>query len=102
MDRIDKKIDDKSDWIYKEMREMEQRVCNNFNDKFNTIENNIEYKVSKAKDIEDERFKRIDEGHREHERRLDRIDQTSYRDYNINRQQRKDDEHNWDVKTHDG
>jgi hypothetical protein len=78
MDRIDKKIDDKSDWLYKEMRGMEGRICNNFNEQMKQIENNTELKVQKAKDIEDERFRRVDEQHREHERRLDRMDNANY------------------------
>jgi hypothetical protein len=78
MDRIDKKIDDKGDWIYNELRQMETRLCNNFDTKIRDLEKNMDIKVEKAKDIEDERFKRIDEGHREHERRLDRIDQNMY------------------------
>jgi hypothetical protein len=76
MDRIDKKIDDKSDWLYKEMREMEARICNNMNKQLAEMEKVTEYKVQRAKDIEDERLKRIDEQHREHERRLDRMDST--------------------------
>jgi len=96
MDHIDKKIDQKGDWLYKEMREMEQRLCSNINDKFKTLERDTEYKVSKARDIEDERFRRIDEAHREHERRLDRIDNTSYRDYTHNRDRRIDDRQKWD------
>lgn len=101
MDRIDKKIDEKGDWIYKEMRDMESRICKTFDEKIKKLEESTEYKVQKAKDIEDERFRRIDEQHREHERRLDRIDQTSYRDYTHNRTQRKTDEHNWDVRNQD-
>jgi hypothetical protein len=76
MDRIDRKIDDKSDWLYKEMREMEGRICNNMNKQLGEMDKSTEYKVQRAKDVEDERFKRIDEGHREHERRLDRLDST--------------------------
>src|SRR5687767_13385280 len=53
MDRIDKKIDDKSDWLYKEMREMENRICNNLNNQIKDLEKNTEYKVNKAKDIVD-------------------------------------------------
>jgi hypothetical protein len=47
----------------------------------------MDVKVEKAKDIEDERLRRVDEGHREHERRLDRIDQNmySYDKRNINK-----------------
>lgn len=78
MDRIDKKIDDKGDWIYKELRQMEARLCSNFDTKIRDLEKNMDIKVEKAKDIEDERFRRIDEGHREHERRLDVIDRDSY------------------------
>jgi hypothetical protein len=87
MDRIDKKIDEKSDWIYREMREMENRLCKNFDTKIHDLEKNMDVKVEKAKDIEDERLKRVDEGHREHERRLDRIDQNmySYDKRNINK-----------------
>jgi hypothetical protein len=81
MDRIDKKIDDKSDWLYKEMREMENRICSNVNSQVKKMEENTEYKVSKAKDVEDERLKRIDEAHREHERRLDRLDNAYYSSY---------------------
>src|SRR5687768_12750175 len=95
MDRIDKKIDDKSDWLYKEMREMEGRLCSNFGTQIKELEKNTEYKVQRAKDIEDERLKRIDEGHREHERRLDRIDNTSYRDYTHNRNRQRKDEEVW-------
>lgn len=102
IDRIDKKIDDKGDWLYNQLRDMETRICKNFDEKLKNLDTTSQYKIERAKDIEDERFKRIDEQHREHERRLDRIDQTSYRDYSNNRQQRKDDEHNWDVKSHDG
>jgi DNA anti-recombination protein RmuC len=102
MDRIDQKIDSKAEWIHNELRDMETRICRTFDEKMKNIENTAEYKLQKAKDIEDERFRRIDEGHREHERRLDRIDQTSYSDYGRNRTQRKTDEHNWDVKSHDG
>lgn len=81
---------------------MESRICQNFDHKLRELEKNTELKVEKAKDLEDERFRRIDEGHREHERRLDRIDNNSYRNYNENRTQRKTDEHNWDVKNQDG
>ena len=78
MDRIDRKIEEKSDWLYKELREMEQRVCNNLNKQITEMEKNSQYKLERAKDIEDERFRRIDESHREHERRLDTIDRDSY------------------------
>lgn len=82
MDRIDRKIDEKGDWLYNEMRQMETRICRTFDDKIKNLESSAEYKLQKAKDVEDERLRRIDEQHREHERRLDRIDQrTSYRDY---------------------
>ncbi len=81
MDRIDKKIDDKSDWLYKEMREMENRICNNLNNQIKELEKNTDYKVNKAKDIVDERSHRIDEQHREHERRLDRLDNQFYSSY---------------------
>jgi DNA anti-recombination protein RmuC len=87
MDRIDKKIDDKSDWLFQQMREMESRICSRFDEKISKLEEGTEYKVAKAKDIEDERFKRIDEQHREHERRLDAIDRNIYQSYdkrNIN------------------
>jgi hypothetical protein len=87
MDRIDRKIDDKSDWLFQQLREMETRICNRFDEKIKKLEESTEYKVAKAKDIEDERFKRIDEGHREHERRLDSIDRSMYHSYdkrNIN------------------
>jgi len=88
MDRIDRKIDEKSDWLYKEMREMEGRICNNINLKVSGVEKEAEYKLEKAKEIEDERFRRIDEKHREHERRLDTIDRDSY-DYKDNRYKRE-------------
>jgi len=88
MDRIDRKIDEKSDWLYKEMREMEGRICNNINIKVSGVEKEAEYKLEKAKEIEDERFRRIDEKHREHERRLDTIDRDSY-DYKDNRYKRE-------------
>ena len=78
MDHLDRKIDDKGNWIYNAMREMEGRLCQNFDTKIHDLEKNMNTKVEKAKDIEDERFKRIDEGHREHERRLDVIDRDSY------------------------
>jgi hypothetical protein len=78
MDRIDEKIDKKAEWIHNELRDMENRICKTFDEKIYNIDKNIEFKVNKAKDIEDERFRRIDEGHREHERRLDRIDQNMY------------------------
>jgi hypothetical protein len=97
MDRIDRKIDDKSDWLFNQLREMEGRICTRFDEKIVKLEENTEYKVNKAKDIEDERLKRIDEQHREHERRLDRIDQESYRDYSHNRTRRRHDEETWGV-----
>lgn len=78
IDRIDQKIDNKSEWLHEQMRDMESRICKTFDNKINELEKNTEYKVQRAKDIEDERFKRIDEGHREHERRLDTIDRDSY------------------------
>lgn len=84
MDRIDKKIDDKAEWIHEELRDMEARICRTFDEKIQNLERNTEYKVQKAKDIEDERFRRIDEAHREHERRLDTIDRDSY-DYKMRR-----------------
>jgi hypothetical protein len=96
MDRIDRKIDDKGDWLFNQMREMENRICSRFDEKINKIEEGTEYKVQKAKDIEDERFRRIDEQHREHERRLDTIDRTSYRDYTHNREKRIEDRHKWE------
>ena len=74
---------------------MENRLCTTFDTKYIDLEKTMDIKVEKAKDIEDERFKRIDEGHREHESRLDRIDQTSFRDYSHNRGRRIDDEHHW-------
>jgi hypothetical protein len=98
MDRIDKKIDDKGDWLFNQMREMENRICSRFDEKINKIEEGMEYKVQKAKDIEDERFRRIDEQHREHERRLDTIDRSSYRDYTHNREKRIEDRHKWDTE----
>lgn len=82
MDRIDRKIDDKSNWLHDQLREMENRICRTFDEKIRQLEQNTEYKVQKAKDIEDERFKRIDESHREHERRLDTLDRDSYEYYN--------------------
>jgi hypothetical protein len=78
MDRIDNKIDDKGNWLYNAMREMEGRLCQNFDTKIQNLEKSMDVKVDKAKDLEDERLKRIDEGHREHGRRLDRIDQNLY------------------------
>jgi hypothetical protein len=42
------------------------------------LEKNTDYKVNKAKDIVDERSHRMDEQHREHERRLDRLDNQYY------------------------
>ena len=42
------------------------------------MEKTTEYKVQKAKEIQDEKFRRIDESHREHERRIDVIDRDSY------------------------
>jgi hypothetical protein len=84
MDRIDRKIDDKSNWLHDQLRDMENRICRTFDEKIRQLEDNTEYKVQKAKDIEDERFKRIDESHREHERRLDTIDRDSY-DYKTRR-----------------
>jgi hypothetical protein len=98
MDRIDRKIDDKGDWLFNQMREMENRICSRFDEKINKIEEGTEYKVQKAKDIEDERFRRIDEQHREHERRLDTIDRSSYRDYTHNREKRIEDRHKWDTE----
>ena len=95
MDRIDKKIDDKADWLYREMREMESRVCKNLHDQIANMKTKTELQVERADEVESERFKRIDEGHREHERRLDRIDQESYRDYTHNRNKHnKEDEQN--------
>jgi hypothetical protein len=85
MDRIDKKIDEKGDWIYNEMRQMETRICKTFDDKIRNLESQAEYKIQKAKDIEDERFKRIDEAHREHERRIDTLDRDSYEYYSKRR-----------------
>lgn len=87
MDRIDQKIDKKSDNIQNQLRDMEGRICKNFDEKLTQLERNTEYKVQKAKDIEDERFRRIDEGHREHERRLDVIDRDSYE--NVNRRNKR-------------
>ena len=84
MDRIDRKIDEKSNWLHTQLREMENRICKTFDDKLSQLEKNTEYKVQKAKDIEDERFRRIDEAHREHERRIDTIDRDSY-DYKMKR-----------------
>lgn len=98
MDRIDQKIDKKTDGLHTQLREMEARICRNFDEKLTQMERNTEYKVSKAKDVEDERFKRIDEQHREHERRLDRIDNTSYRDYTHNRDRRQRENQQWDLE----
>jgi hypothetical protein len=81
MDRIDKKIDEKGDWIYNELRAMESRICTTFDNKIHTLEKSMDVKVDKAKDIVDERFKRIDEKDREHERRLDTLDRDSYEYY---------------------
>ena len=78
MDHIDRKIDGKADWIHDQIRDTENRICKTFDEKINQINNSIEFKVQKAKDIEDERFKRIDEVNREHERRLDVLDRDSY------------------------
>lgn len=98
MDRIDQKIDKKTDGLHTQLREMEARICKNFDEKLTQMERNTEYKVTKAKDVEDERFKRIDEQHREHERRLDRIDNTSYRDYTHNRDRRQRENQQWDLE----
>lgn len=98
MDRIDQKIDKKTDGLHTQLREMEARICRNFDEKLTQMERNTEYKVTKAKDVEDERFKRIDEQHREHERRLDRIDNTSYRDYTHNRDRRQRENQQWDLE----
>lgn len=86
MDRIDAKIDNKTDGLHQQLREMESRICKTFDDKLSQLERNTEYKVQKAKDIEDERFRRIDEQHREHERRLDTIDRDSY-EYSVRRRE---------------
>ena len=85
IDRIDQKIDKKADGLHQQLREMEGRICRTFDDKLSQLERNTDFKVQRAKDIEDERFKRIDEAHREHERRLDTLDRDSYEYYNNNR-----------------
>lgn len=78
IDRIDRKIDQKVDWLYSQMREMEQRICTNMDNKISNIEKNIDLKVQQAKILEDERFKRIEDKHHEHERRIDTLDRDSY------------------------
>jgi hypothetical protein len=87
MDRIDQKIDQKVDGLSQQLRDTENRICKTFDEKLTQLERNTEYKVQRAKDIEDERFKRIDELHREHERRLDTLDRDSY-DYTTERRKR--------------
>lgn len=81
MDRIDQKIDKKSDSLHTSLREMENRIHNHFNDKLEELSRNTQYKIDKAKEVEDERLKRIDEKHREHERRIDTLDRDSYEYY---------------------
>ena len=61
-----------------ELKEIELRIQNTFHKEFNEMEKTTEYKVQKAKEIQDEKFRRIDEAHREHERRIDVIDRDSY------------------------
>jgi hypothetical protein len=78
IDRIDRKIDEKGNWLFTEMREMEGRICKSMSEKFTELERNTEFKIQKAEDVEDERFKRIDEQHRELQRRIDTIDRDSY------------------------
>jgi gas vesicle protein len=71
-----------------EMKEMEVRICNSMSDKTAHIEKTIELKVQRAKDIEDERFKRMDDKHSEHDKRMDRMESKSYHydKHNINKQ----------------
>ena len=73
-DRIEKHISG----LKIELKEIEIRMQNTFHKKFDEMEKTTEYKVQKAKEVEDEKFKRMDEAHREHERRLDTIDRDSY------------------------
>lgn len=68
--------------IRTELKEIIVKTKESFHNKIDEIEKTTEYKVQKAKEIEDEKFKRIDEAHKEHERRLDTIDRDSY-DYKI-------------------
>ncbi len=67
--------------LKKEMHEMEVRICNNMTDKIVSIEKNIELKVQRAKDVEDERFKRMDEKHNDHDKRMDRMENKSYNEH---------------------
>ena len=73
-DRIEKHISG----LKIELKEIELSIQKSFHEKFDEMEKTSEYKVQKAKEVEDEKFKRMDEAHREHERRLDTIDRDSY------------------------
>jgi hypothetical protein len=78
MDDVEKKISENLQWLRMELKEIELRMEKSFHTKLDEMEKSTDLRVEKAKEIEDEKFKRIDEGHREHERRLDVIDRDSY------------------------
>jgi gas vesicle protein len=97
LEKLDEKIEEKAlahhlelVELKKEMKEMEVRLSNNVADKITHIEKTIELKVQRAKDIEDERFRRMDEKHNDADKRMDRIENKShYQQYdhrNINKQ----------------
>lgn len=55
IDKLEDMINEKSDWLYNEMKGMETRICNGLDYKAKNIENIIEAKTKSAKDLEDER-----------------------------------------------
>jgi len=59
IDKLDEKIDEKSEWLYKEMKGMETRICNSMEKRAVGIERATDDKVKSAKDLEDERIRSI-------------------------------------------
>jgi hypothetical protein len=94
IDRLDEKIEEKAlahhqelVELKKEMHEMEIRICNSMADKIANIEKNIDLRVQRAKDIEDERFRRMEEKHNDADKRMDRMENSySYDRRSINKQ----------------
>ena len=59
IEKIDEKIDDKSNWLYDEIKGMETRICSNLEGKTRYLEQKIEEKLKSAKDLEDERIQNL-------------------------------------------
>jgi hypothetical protein len=60
IDKIDVKIDDKSEWLYNEMKNVEVRICSNMTSKLSDIDKHSLAEVKSAKELVDTKFKHVE------------------------------------------